>query len=233
MKVLFDFVNTPRPWPSPARQNAWRDAFIRTVTQRWSFKHFLVPERPCAGEPQLVAVRLQVVPVTSSPHFTMHIANTAESRTSSVGGREATMDVFDVDRRSDIPQTPAEHEFGHMLGLPHIHCDSNDQQCYGVTREEQADVMGSGSYVSPRDYQPFAELMADFTSCAWRVSQASYVPTTRAPLIGGLIGGGLGLVGGALLGSLLGPVGAIVGGLVGLGLGALAGWGLGNQVIPG
>lgn len=233
MKVQFDFVNTPRPWPSPASQTAWRDSFIQTVARRWSFKHYLVPEAACPGEPPMVAVRVQVIPVTSSPHFTMHISNTENEPTSSVGGREATMDVHDVRRRSDIPQTPAEHEFGHMLGLPHIHCATNEPECYGTTREERADIMGEGSYVSTRDYQPFAELMANFTSCTWRVRQGTNPPTDNAPLIGGLIGGGLGLALGAGIGSLLGPIGAIVGGLIGAGLGALAGWGLGNRVVPG
>lgn len=232
MKVLFNFVNTPKAWPSPARQNAWRDSFIRTVTQRWSFKHFLVPERECPGEPRQVAVRLQVIPVTSGQHFTMTIGYTDTFRQSSVSGGTASLDVLDVERRSAIPQTPAEHEFGHMLGLPHIHCASNDQQCYGVTREEKADIMGSGSFVSPRDYEPFAELMPYFTGCNWRVVQASYIPTSRGPLIGGLIGGALGLIGGALLGSLLGPIGAIVGGLVGLAAGAGLGTLIGTPEVP-
>jgi hypothetical protein len=142
------------------------------------------------------------------------------------------MDALDVERRSDVPQVPAEHEFGHMLGLPHIHCDSNDQQCYGVTREEKADVMGSGSFVSPHDYEVFAELMPAFTSCNYRVQQASTIPTSRGPLIGGVIGGILGGVGGALLGSLLGPIGAIVGGVLGAAGGAALGAFLGTPEVP-
>ncbi|HEY2937221.1 MAG TPA: DUF4157 domain-containing protein [Gaiellaceae bacterium] len=232
VKVLFNFVNNPKPWPSPARQTAWRDSFIRTVFQRWSFKHFLVPEQVCPGEPQQVAVRLQVIPVTANPHFTMNVGFTDTFQQSSVGGRTATMDVLDVERRSDQPQVPAEHEFGHMLGLPHIHCDSNDKQCYGVTREERADVMGKGSFVSPHDYEPFAELMPYFTGCNWRVRQASFIPTSRGPLIGGFLGGLLGGVGGALLGSLLGPIGAIVGGVLGLAGGAALGAHLGTPDIP-
>jgi hypothetical protein len=232
MKVLFNFVNAPQPWPSPARQTAWRDAFIRTVERRWSFKHFLVPEQACQGEPQQVAVRLQIVPVTSNPHFTMNIGFTDRFRTSSVGGRTATMDVLDIERRSDQPQVPAEHEFGHMLGLPHVHCDSNDRHCYGVNREERADVMGKGSFVSPHDYQPFAELMHYFTGCNWRVRPMSVIPSGRGPLIGGFLGGLLGGVGGALLGSLLGPIGAIVGGLAGLLGGAALGAHLGTPEVP-
>ena len=136
--------------------------------KRWSFKHFLVPERACPGEPQQVAVNMQVLPVTSNPHMTMNIRYTDNEPTSFVSGATATMDVKDVEQRGDSRRSPAEHEFGHMLGLPHIHCDTNDPSCYGVTREEKADVMGEGSYVSPRDYEPFAELMPAFTAARTR-----------------------------------------------------------------
>jgi len=240
MKVLFNFSNDLQPWPSPARQTTWQNDFISTVQKRWSFKHFLVPERACPGEPQQVAVNVRVIPVTSSPHMTMKIRYTDKEPTSSVSGATATMDVKDVERRGDVPQTPAEHEFGHMLGLPHIHCNTNDQSCYGVTREEKADVMGMGSYVSPHDYEPFAELMPAFTSCTYKVKQASNIPTSRGPdigaAIGGVLGGVAGVLAGAALGGLLGPVGAIVGGALGLiggGLGGFfAGRALGTPEIP-
>lgn len=180
VKVRFNFRNTPQPWPSEAAKTTWRDSYVAAVTQRWSFKHFLVPDPSCPGEPQQVAVRVQVRPVTSDPHFTMNVGYTTTFQQSSVGGRTATMDALDVAVRSDIPQVPAEHEFGHMLGLPHIHCDSNAAQCYGVTSAERADVMGVGSYVSPHDYGVFAELMPYFTGCNYRVRQASFIPTAAA-----------------------------------------------------
>ena len=233
MKVLFNFVNVPRPWPSPARQIAWRDAFVSAVQRRWSYKHFLVPMQACPGEPQQLAVRMQVLPVTSNPHFTMTIGFTDRFRTSFVQGRTATMDVLDVAERDDQPQTPVEHEFGHMLGLPHIHCDRNDDQCYGTTSEERADVMGQGSYVSPRDYEPFSELMPYFTGCNWRVQQASFVPTSRGPVLGGFLGGLLGLAGGIAAGFALGgPIGALIGGAIGLLGGAAFGAWLGTPRVP-
>ena len=120
----------------------------------------------------------------------MNVGYTTTFQQSSVGGRTATMDALDVAMRTDIPQVPAEHEFGHMLGLPHIHCDSNNAQCYGVTKEEKADIMGSGSFVSPRDYGVFAELMPYFTGCNYRVSQASFIPTPAPAGGGGAAGGG-------------------------------------------
>ena len=241
VKILFDWTKPiPKAWPE-SRRNAWRDSFIRTVTHRWSFKHFLVPEQPCTSEPPQVAVRFQVIPATSSPHFTMHIgyaesqSGVSETRdaTGKLISREADLDVFDDARRSDQPQVPAEHEYGHMLGLPHIRCDDNADECYGVTPEEKADVLGQGSFVSPRDYEPFAELMVPpLTTCTWRVSPRSVVPTSRGPVIGGFLGGLLGGVAGALIGAIAGPVGAIVGGLIGLAGGIGLGAYLGTPEVP-
>jgi hypothetical protein len=42
----------------------------------------------------------------------------------------------------------AAHEFGHLLGLEHPHCEGGAPDCYGVTPQEAMDVMGLGSYVS-------------------------------------------------------------------------------------
>jgi hypothetical protein len=229
MKVRFARIDAPTPWPSAARFTRFQSQFISAAQSRWSFKHYLAPAQACAGEPQLVAVRMQVIPVTSAPHFTVNVSYTTSFTTSSVGGRTGTFDVLDTAERQDQPQTPVEHEFGHMLGLPHIHCGRNDNECYGTTREERADVLGKGSYVSPRDYEPFAELMPYFTSCNYRVQQASQIPTSRAGDIGGAVLGflgaaGLGAGGLALGGALFGPVGAAIGGLIGLVGGGLAGF---------
>lgn len=59
-------------------------------------------------------------------------------------------------------QVPAAHEFGHLMGLDHILCKTNDTQCYGVTRKEASDIMGRGSFVSQRDYAPFVTIMERF-----------------------------------------------------------------------
>ena len=233
-KVLFNFVNTVKPWPSQEKKNSWRDTFISQVTKRWSFKHFLVPDGTCAGEPQQVAVNVRVIPVTSNPHTVINVSYTDDFKQSRAGTRNASLDVLDVQESPGHPQFASEHEFGHMLGLPHIHCDRDDKECYGVTREEKADIMGEGSFVSPRDYEPFAELMPAFTGCTYKVKQASQIPTSRGPDIGGAIGGLLGAVGGALggfaLGGLLGPVGAIVGGALGLIAGGIGGFFAGRAI---
>ncbi|WP_157073398.1 eCIS core domain-containing protein, partial [Kribbia dieselivorans] len=179
MKVRFNFVNTPQAWPSPAAQTQWQHDFVEKVTDRWSFKHFLVPEGAGPQAPRTV-VRVQVRPVSSGQHYTANVGYTTSFATSSVnrGAKTATLDALDTTVRSDIDQTPVEHEFGHMLGLGHIAGDTNDAASYGVTATEKADILGTGSYVSPRDYQVFAELMPYFTGQNHRVVPASFIPTT-------------------------------------------------------
>jgi len=192
MKVAFNFLssggeNSAESWPSPAAQRNWQESYIRAVTNRWSYRYYLEPDSPCPDENCSRAyARVQVLPVTSNPHFTMNIAYTTDFEGSSVNrnptsaavGREATMDALDVRQRTDIPQVPAEHEFGHMLGLPHVHCDTNAEECYGVTAEERANVMGEGKNVSERDYRVFAEAMYYFNGCNWHATHG----TSRQPM---------------------------------------------------
>lgn len=230
MKVKFQQVDIPDPWPSPARFAEFQTKFIETVARRWSFKHYLVPASACPGEPQRVSVRLQLIPVSSGAQATIKVAY--KPGRSRAGKGTAELDVLDVSRRGDIPQTPAEHEFGHMLGLPHIHCPGDEPDCYGTTSSEKADIMGSGSYVSPRDYEPFAELMYYFTSCNYNVRPASQIPTSRGPDIGAGIGLLAGGAAGAAIGSLLGPVGLIAGAVLGAVGGFFAGRFLGTPEVP-
>jgi hypothetical protein len=240
MRVKFVQDNSVEPWPSVARFTQFQQDFCRTVQERWSFKHFLVPTHPCPDEPQRTVVRLQVTPVTSGENSTATVTYTSSDKQSSAWGKRASLDVLDTERRSDIPQTPAEHEFGHMLGLNHIHCARNADECYGVDRTEKADILGSGSYVSPRDYEVFSEVMSTITGCAYGVQAASFIPTSRGPDIGGaigaLVGGAAGGLAGIALGATLGPVGALIGGLIGIiggGIGGFfAGQAIGTPAVP-
>jgi hypothetical protein len=233
-KVIFNFVNTIKPWPSQEKKNSWRDTFISQVEKRWSFKHFLVPDATCAGEPQQVAVNVRVIPVTSNPHTVINVSYTDQFTQSRAGTRNASLDVLDVQESPGHPQFASEHEFGHMLGLPHVHCNRDDDECYGTNFEEKSDLMGRGSFVSPRDYEPFAELMPAFSGCAYKVQPASHIPTSRAPGIGGaigfLLGGFGGGLGGALLGAALGPIGAVAGLVLGLAGGGLLGYLAGKKI---
>jgi hypothetical protein len=236
VKVQFAFKeNDPLPWPSQGAKDTWRDRFLERVSQRWSFKHFLVPKARCEGEPARVAVAVNALPVAADPHYKLNVSYTSDDRQSSVswGAHTAALDSQDNDERPDMPQTPNEHEFGHMLGLEHIHCDTNDDDCYGTSRAERADVMGEGRYVSPRDYEVFAEVMPAFTGCDWRVEQATPPPTDSAVGLGAFIGGGLlGIAGAAIGAAVAGPLGAFIGGAIGLLAGAGLGALLGSTRVP-
>ena len=51
------------------------------------------------------------------------------------------------------------HEFGHLMGLEHPLCNGSDDRCYGMTFEQKNDLMGYGSEITPRDYQPLIRVM--------------------------------------------------------------------------
>ncbi len=173
MKVQFNFSDALSPWPSDAAKQTWQNSFINLVENRWSYRYYLIPMTTCSAEPSNVYyARMNVIPVTTNPHYTMNIRYSTTFQGSAVNrtDRTARMDALDVEQRDDIPQIPAEHEFGHMLGLPHIDCDSNADHCYGDTPEEKADVMGQGKNVAPQDYTPFTSTMYFFTGCNWMAS---------------------------------------------------------------
>jgi hypothetical protein len=220
MKIRFNFVDAPSAWPSREAKSDWQEKFVARVTKRWSGKYDLErgdPKSSPGENCERLGVVTKVEPVTSGEHFTATVGHTTSFQTSSVGENTATLDTLDVDERSDIDQVPAEHEFGHMLGLPHVHCDSNDKACYGVTDEEQDNIMGHGSTVSTRDYEVFAEAADKLSYCRWKPVE------TRSAALRGLVGGLIGGVLGAGIGAIFGPIGALVGGLAGIVAGAIIG----------
>jgi hypothetical protein len=234
VRVKFDFQDSQAPsrW-TPAEQSRWTSEYVRTVTDRWSFRFLLGPGQPCASEPcQSAAAILNVEPVNSNPHFTV---NVLYDKPAPPGGRGSPTELYhsSVERSGRDLRTGqilATHEAGHMLGLEHVHCNTNDDECYGTNREESADVMGRGEIVTARDYMPFVTAINQLSSCTWQVRDGQ-----RGPLFGnystglavtlGLAGGLIGAVGGAAAGGI---GGAIALGLLGAGGGALIGYGLGS-----
>jgi hypothetical protein len=232
-RVKFVKDHSLDPWPADDRQfKSFQTDFCSKVAKRWSMKHFLVPKAPCPDEPARAVVRLQITSVTAGEHSVARVKYTSESKTSSAWGKSAHLDVLDTRQRSDVPQTPAEHEFGHMLGLHHIRCEGGGD-CYGVTHEEKSDVMGSGTFVSPRDYEVFAEVMSTITGCRYGVQQASVIPPSNAGAIGALVGAGLlGALGIGIGFAAGGPLGAFIGGAIGIIGGAIAGYFAGKAAAP-
>jgi hypothetical protein len=238
MRVKFEKDNSANPWPADDSDfKSFQGAFCRQVEKRWSMKHYLVPKVPCPGEPPLAVVRLQITPVQDAKAPVIKVKNTSAKVRSFASTSQAQLNTHDLEKRGDFPQTPVDHEFGHMLGLQHIHCDgAEENDCYGVTRDEKGDVMGEGSFVSPRDYEVFAEIMTAITGCKYGVQQASVLPPpNNAGPLGALIGAGILGAAGVALGSLAGPLGAFIGGAIGIGLGALVGYfsGKSNYDKPG
>jgi hypothetical protein len=233
VKFNFSDTQTPSRWTAP-EQTRWQNAFIRAVTDRWSFRFLLEPAQACAGEPcQATMAIVQVQPVNSGQYNTINVFYGKPSGArSGVGATSSTFYRPDVNRPgSDLrtKQTTVTHEAGHLLGLPHVHCSTNSDECYGTNREESADVMGRGEIVTERDYDPFVAALQRLTACNWRVLGGK-----RGPLFGnastglGIFGGLLGGIVGGVLGAALGPVGAILGAIGGAALGGLIGYGIGS-----
>lgn len=221
-KIKFNFLDNPPgniwgagyvPWPNGKAEQFTRD-FIRVVTKRWSNKYPLEPTAPCAAETcKTVRAAVQVVPVQSGEHTTMDVGyRTGEfaARKASVGAFSAHLSQTDVESQQTggFQQVPAEHEFGHMLGRPHInaaHCgpDQNAPACYGTNASQMENIMGKGSEVSVEDYAPFVHAIGLFNQCTWQAKKPEGgLPWWAYLLIGltgvGLIGLGIAALAGAL-----------------------------------
>lgn len=241
MRVAFKFLDTVNPWPDQAAKDRFRDGFIEHAQQKWSNEYLLQRKGDCASEPcQLVRVAVVVVPVAvnANPHYVINVVNTNKSITSSVdrGTRQANLDSLDLGHADNPNQIPAEHEFGHMLGMGHTNCglqggpynagDKNDKDCYG-----QSDIMGMGSTITVDEYQVFRDTLNSLSpGCTWefaitpeRLASNRTTGAVTGGILGGLVGGAGGAALGGLIGSVFGPIGTIVGAIIGGIAGAIGG----------
>ena len=241
-RVKFNF-DTSDPIPV-ARREPWAKELASLVSRHWTYRYLLVPEKPCAGEAcSTIAVRVKVDPVTSGEQHNINVYNNkptlgGTSSTDIPGSSPGTFYESDIRPGSPLSrQRVALHEGGHLFGVPHISCDSNSFWCYGLTAGSADDVMGSGEYVSARDYEPFVEAANELSSpCKWRTGGPGGEGRGRPEwMIGlGILGAGAGALAGAATGSV---GGAIALGLLGGALGAFVGWMIdmspGNVPTPG
>jgi Domain of unknown function (DUF4157) len=144
------------------------------LEKTWSYVYAL--QSVCHGAADKFEARVRVVMDASNPHHTIHVwEEISGERSSSTEWQQGDLETQErptsvlVDpkkppskkniRKATFYQVPAAHEFGHLLGLTHIVCQSNSDRCYGVTAEQKMDIMGYGSVVSERDYTPFVRIM--------------------------------------------------------------------------
>jgi hypothetical protein len=143
-----------------AGEAKFKTDFKSVVESTWSGKGTIHPRCAIAGVNQL-ATKVVVDVVESGQHTTFRVSNLGSSD-AAVQGNRGQLDVDDntsqkktgnvADPTGRIPteitteQVASTHEFGHAIGLPHVHCDGGGA-CYGVTEQERKDVMGVGSVV--------------------------------------------------------------------------------------
>lgn len=192
MRIKFDFTGA---WASDQDQQDWMTDFINHVQNRWSYRFYLVPEGICLNTHETIFARVNVQSVTGNPHYTVEVAAGSRRSSANSDARTARLDALDNDRVTrnrlgqDFQQRASEHEFGHMLGIPHIECDPQTGTCpsgdqYGDTVGERGDLMGSGWIVSARDYTPFTTAMYYFTGCNWKASHTRVYPIGDYPAAG-------------------------------------------------
>ena len=155
----------------------YKEDYKKVVENIWSGKGKI---KPTCAVPGIVAFETKVVVtvVTGGEHKLIHILPDTpggRSNMGSVGAQKVddnqpkTNTRQAIDPKTNKPvqttntQITSAHEFGHAIGLDHVRCPGDDN-CYGVTPEENQDVMGRGDklqvykrngQVKHDDFKPF------------------------------------------------------------------------------
>jgi hypothetical protein len=177
MRVRFNFVaGNGGAWPDDVQeQTDWQNDYISRVQTGWSKRLLLERQGDSPNYLKYYATYVTVTADPANPHFIANVSYATSFTKSSVndGNNVATLDSEDTDIRTrredetDYVQYPARHEFGHMLGRPHIACDSNDDPCYGGNHTERSNIMGMGSKVTAVNAVPFQDAMKKISNLDW------------------------------------------------------------------
>lgn len=198
MRIDFQFhAGANGAVPTADEQNQFIRRFENDVRNVWAEMYALVPDG--AQPDNYLDTYFVDVDIENSnvnPHYVAHVGattggyvNTDPPGPVGAGGPAAENDqrwlrmgtgdvglfrgtsrqVDDAGNNRPMTQYTTAHEFGHMIGLPHIHCNTNDASCYGTTNAERSNIMGLGNTVSRTNYAPFLAAMRAITGSNWKV----------------------------------------------------------------
>jgi hypothetical protein len=198
MRIDFQFhAGANGAVPTADQQNQFIRRFENDVRNVWAEMYALVPDG--AQPDNYLDTYFVDVDIENSnvnPHYVAHVGattggyvNTDPPGPVGAGGPAAENDqrwlrmgtgdvglfrgtarqVDDAGNNRPMTQYTTSHEFGHMIGLPHIHCNTNDASCYGTTNAERANIMGLGNNVTRANYAPFLAAMKAITGSDWKV----------------------------------------------------------------
>lgn len=198
MRIDFQFhAGATGVAPTADQQRQFIRRFENDVRGVWAEMYALVPDgaQP-ANYLDTYYANVDIVNTNVNPHYVAHVGSTGGGYVNTdppgpiaAGGPAAENDqrwlrmgtgdvgmfrgtsrqVDAAGNNRPMSQLTAAHEFGHMLGLPHIHCNTNDANCYGTTDTERSNIMGLGNNVSRTNYAPFLAAMRAITGSNWRV----------------------------------------------------------------
>jgi hypothetical protein len=183
MKINFSFTSTSIT--TDAQKQSWINRFIYRVQSSWGEMYRMIPVgRTPSNYLDTYTTNILITSTASNAHYQVNVFDTIPSggvsnvdSTNRVGqfttsdndlyvGGSVQTDGSGNPRQ--MRQYTTSHEFGHMLGLPHIHCDTNSPDCYGTTQSERSNIMGLGNNVTTQNFTPFVIAMKALTGSDWR-----------------------------------------------------------------
>ena len=155
-------------------------ALIRSLTHPSAYGYAPSPFICCTLDVQVSDRRLGTHAEVKCYHLPAGVAFFRSFARDRVGRNLMKLSNRDVTRTH--PGNPAyrvvSHELGHLLGLPHVLCDSNDEKCYGLpgTPERKA-ILGAGTNFTAHEVRPWIERMGQHTG-TW----AGWTPVFTHPV---------------------------------------------------